>query len=131
MYLHIPRINAHVRCIELDDLKSQELGFQHVDHIPLHYALKFTGCGQQCFHMNNVPEALLMLAINREGNVCGKEIRSTKSVPSRVSGYDRAVDILELHPAYDRFFPLGAKILLEVEPQLLITPKNAKHLVLR
>jgi hypothetical protein len=97
-----------VRVVTLSTPKEQAQGFQHHKEIPTTYGYMFPGAGGQLFHTFNCPQ-VLMISLDNDHKVVGKEIRDTEQVGKSVAG-GRGKHILELHPMYDPYVQVGKRI---------------------
>ena len=97
-----------VKVETLKTAKAQALGFQHQD-IPLDRGLLFPNCGEHSFHMYNVRSALLLIALDDQHRVVGKEIRQPET-PGRPVARGAGQHILEVHPCYDEWVVVGQSL---------------------
>src|ERR1700723_1368555 len=95
-----------VRVVTLNTPQEQAQGFQFHKEIPKDYGMLFPGLGASSFHMYNVPQDLLMVAVGPDREVLGKEIRKPNTPGKPVAG-GRGKHILELHPLYDPYVKVG------------------------
>lgn len=98
-----------VRVVTLSTPKEQAQGFQHHSEIPKDQAYLFPNLGGSMFHMYNVPQDLLMVAVGPDKEVLGKEIRKPNT-PGKVIAGGKGKHILELHPLYDPYVQVGQRL---------------------
>lgn len=98
-----------VKIVTLDSPNQQAQGFQYYNEIPKTYGFLFPNSGKGYFHMYNVGAPLLMVALDNEHKVVGKEIRQPNTAGKPVAG-GKGTHILELHPDYDDWITVGRRI---------------------
>lgn len=98
-----------LKVVTLSTGKEQSAGFMRYKTIPREYGLLFPERGSSHFHMQSVGEPLLIVALDKQGKVVGKEIRQPESPGKPVAG-GKGHDIFELHPIYDRYVHVGSDL---------------------
>jgi uncharacterized membrane protein (UPF0127 family) len=105
-----------VRVVTLSTPQEQAQGFQHHKNIPKTYGYMFPNRGDGFFHMQNCPAQILMIALDDNKKVVGKEIRNPETLGKQVAG-GKGKHILELHPLYDPYVQVGQRLGEKVKAQ--------------
>lgn len=98
-----------LKIVNLSTPKEQSKGFQFHTEIPKDYGLYFPNCGSHHFHMQNVGAPLLIVSLDDNHKVVGKEIRQPESLGKPIAR-GAGKHILEIHPLYNPWIEVGKKI---------------------